>query len=255
MVEPRELDGDDGEELSLEALSNAYAELIGRGALCPDAGGRAAETSDCVEEPSAAANESDASDWVERRATSEGNADEPLDGEVSPRAILEAMLFVGHPNNEPLTSREVASLMRGVTAEEVDALVQELNASYAAEGCPYRVRSVGAGYLLLVEPEFAPLRDKYFGRVREARLSQAAVDVLAVVAYNQPLTRERVDELRGRPSGAVLAQLVRRQLLRIERSEQRPRVSRYRTTDRFLDLFGLDSLRDLPKSEELAEPT
>jgi len=73
---------------------------------------------------------------------------------------------------------------------------------------------------------------------------------LALVAYHEPLTRDEVGRLRNTPSGAVLSQLVRRQLLRQERSEAAPRVVRYRTTQRFLDLFGLESLADLPQSQD-----
>jgi segregation and condensation protein B len=176
--------------------------------------------------------------------------DEPVACDVSPRSILEAMLFVGDPENEPLTSKQVASLMRGVRPQEVDELVAELNTIYDAEECPYFVKSVGAGYQLALRHQYAGLRDKFYGRVKEARLSQAAVDILAVVAYNQPLTRPQIDEIRGKPSGAVLNQLVRRQLLRIERTEERPRTTRYYTTDRFLDLFGLQDLGELPQSED-----
>ena len=68
--------------------------------------------------------------------------------EISPRTILEAMLFVGHPANEPLTAKQVASLMRGVLPREIDELVRELNDAYAAEGTPYRIESDGAGYRL-----------------------------------------------------------------------------------------------------------
>ena len=157
---------------------------------------------------------------------------------VTPRSILEALLFVGTPQNEPLTSAHVSGLMRGVRPQEIDALVVELNEQYDAEGCPYRIRSVGSGYQLAPREEYASLRDKFYGRVKEARLSPAAVEVLAVVAYRQPLTRDEIDALRGRPSGGVLAQLVRRQLLRIERPEDRPRQPKYLTTDRFLALFG-----------------
>jgi segregation and condensation protein B len=100
-------------------------------------------------------------------------------------------------------------------------------------------------------PEFAPLHDKLLGRVREAKLSQAAIDILAVVAYQQPVTRAEIDKLRGKPAGAMLGQLVRRDLLRIERPDTKPREPKYYTTDRFLALFGLNTLDDLPRSQEL----
>jgi segregation and condensation protein B len=160
------------------------------------------------------------------------------------------MLFVGHPTNEPLIGENVASLMRGVTTIEIDELTQELNESYLAEGAPYTVESSGAGYRLVLRPEHGAVRDKFYGRVKEAKLSRANIDVLAIVAYNQPLSRPEVDKLRGRPSGTVLSQLVRRELLRIDRPIDNQRTVIYTTTDRFLDLFGLDSLDDLPRTSD-----
>jgi len=236
--------------LPLDELTQAYADLIARGddpyAPLPD--------SDIL--PFASATEED-EDQDEEPVEDELEAGEPpaaadVDAacEVSPRTILEAMLFVGHPENQPLTSEKVASLMRGVRAQEIDELVVELNRSYDEEGCPYRVESAGAGYQLVLRDEFHSLRDVFYGRVKAAKLSQAAVDVLAIVAYKQPLTREEVDALRGRPSGSLLAQLVRRQLLRVERPHDKPRTPRFCTTDRFLQLFGLESLRDLPSTPE-----
>ncbi len=95
---------------------------------------------------------------------------------------------------------------------------------------------------------FASVRNRFYGKVREARLSQAAVDTLAIVAYRQPLTSDQVSQLRGTPSGHLLTQLVRRRLLAVERVEGTRQVL-YRTSDRFLELFGLESLEDLPDSE------
>ncbi len=221
------------EPMSLEQFSGALADLFGIGA--PEAAGAAeTEEASATGEPAVAA-EDDEQDAVE----------------VSPRSILEAMLFVGRPDNAPLTSRQVASLMRGVEPDEVDQLVEQLNAEYAAHGAPYEIVSVGAGYRLVLRESFYPIRDKLYGRVRQAKLSQAAVEVLAIVAYNQPITAEELNKLRGTASGAILSQLVRRQLLRLERPEQKPRTPRYYTTERFLELFGLASLQDLPRSQEL----
>jgi segregation and condensation protein B len=171
-------------------------------------------------------------------------------GEVSPRGILEAMLFVGSPDNQPLTGEEVARLIRGVEPDEVDRLVTEMNAQYAELGCPYEIASEGLGYRLVLKPAFHVVRDKFYGRLRETRLSQAAVEVLAVVAYHEPLTVQQVNELRGSASGAVLSQLVRRQLLRLDRGDK-TQPPRYSTTRRFLDLFGLESLGDLPRSQDV----
>ena len=87
-------------------------------------------------------------------------------------------------------------------------------------------------------------------KARQVRLSQAAIEVLSIVAYNQPISPEEIHRLRGVPSGSLLTQLVRRQLLLLERSTENKLVQ-YRTTERFLELFGLSSLADLPRSKEL----
>ena len=171
--------------------------------------------------------------------------------EVTPRSILEAILFVGHPTNEPLTSERIAALMRGVQPEEIDALVSELNSEYAASGAPYGIVSVEAGYRLALHPQHAGLRDAFYGRIREARLSQSAIDVLAIVAYQQPVAADEIDRLRGKPSAALLSQLIRRDLLSIERPPDRKSRPQYRTTGRFLDLFDLDAIADLPRSQDI----
>ena len=174
--------------------------------------------------------------------------------EITPRSILEAMLFVGSPANEPLSSRQVAALMRGVRPAEIDALVGELNAEYARRNCPYSIIEQAGGYRLTLRAEYDRLRDKFYGRTRQARLSQAAIEVLAAVAYHEPVTAEEINKLRSTTSGHVLAQLVRRQLVRLERNEGNARRPVYWTTERFLELFGLSSLSDLPRSSELEQP-
>lgn len=170
--------------------------------------------------------------------------------EITPLSIFEAMLFVGSPANEPLTADRATELMRGVEASDVPELVEQLNRRYSSRGCPYLVVAEGAGYRLTLRREFWAVRDRFYGRIREARLSQAAIDVLAIVAYRQPMNADQITQTRGRPSGALLSQLVRRRLLRVERLAGPPRVARYFTTDRFLDLFGLESLDDLPRSDD-----
>ncbi len=173
---------------------------------------------------------------------------------VNPRTILEAMLFVGNRDNQPISPGRAAELMRDVSVDEIPPLVDELNRRYDAVVAPYRVVGEDNGYRLALGEEFRPLRNRFFGRIREARLSQAAIDVLALVAYGQPITGEKISHLRGKPSRHVLAHLVRRGLLRIERPEPNRRTPHYHTTDRFLRLFNLESLADLPRSEDASPP-
>jgi segregation and condensation protein B len=220
----------DDQGISLEELSASFAQLIGED-----------KTSRGTQAESEA--ESDDAEEVELSLD-----DACL---TTPKTILEAMLFVGHPRNEPLTNRMAASLIRGVSPTEVDELVKELNAEYAAAAAPYEIVSVAAGYQMALSPRFEALRERFYGRVRQARLSQSAIDILAVVAYNQPISTEGINRLRQKASSPILTQLVRRQLLEIERVDTKPRQTLYRTTHRFLKLFGLESLDDLPRSQEI----
>jgi segregation and condensation protein B len=173
--------------------------------------------------------------------------------EITPRSILEAMLFVGDPANRPLAPDQVAGLMRGVRPAEIEGLVGELNREYAANRCPYRIESEGAGYKLALCDEFAAVREKCYGRAKESRLSDPAIEVLALVAYRGPLTADEISKLRPGPCAAILSQLVRRQLLKIERVEEKKKkvVPRYHTTKRFLELVGVERLEDLPRNQDV----
>lgn len=177
--------------------------------------------------------------------------DEDASCVITPLTILEAMLFVGGSGGEPLTSRRVSSLMRGVRPAEIDDLVRDLNDRYDADGRPYHIENVGEGYRLTLREAYLPVRDKLHGRNRQVRLSPAAIEVLSLIAYNGPRTADELARLRGRPSGAVLSQLVRRQLLRIERDADDRRVTRYATTPRFLAALGIEKLDDLPRSQDV----
>jgi segregation and condensation protein B len=171
--------------------------------------------------------------------------------EISPRSVAEAMLFVGRPDNGPQSSRELAAAMRGVSPNEIDAVVTELNSIYEADGAPYRIDQTSGGYRMVLRDEFERVRDKFYGRVKEARLSPTVMEVLSVLAYHQPATAEQLNELRGATSGAALATLVRRRLIKLERPNDAAGSPQYSTTDRFLKLFGLESLEALPRAEEL----
>ena len=224
------------QDVSLDELAAAFAQAMGGESLAEEA----------VETPLQTPHEAE-----EQEAEPSAETDEDDSCPIEPRSILEAMLFVGNWENEPLTATRAAELMRGVDADEILSLVKQLNDRYGANGCPYHIVPDGTGYRLSLIEEFYGLRDLFYGRVRQTRLSQAAIDVLAVVAYRQPLTAEQVSQMRDKPSGHVLSQLVRRGLLRIERMKTKRRTAQYYTTDRFLKLFNLQSLDDFPRSEEL----
>jgi segregation and condensation protein B len=214
--------------LSLNRLREAFASMLGQ----PDA--RKSESKPNEKQPAAA------------RAASLQSS---VPCEVNPRSIAEAMLFVGRPDNGAWSSRELAAVMRGVSPSEIDDAVGSLNTQYDVDGAPYFIEQSSGGYRLILRPQFERMRDKFYGRVKEARLSPAAIEVLSVVAYYQPATVDELNELRGSPCGSALSTLVRRKLIHVERPGDGEPL--YSTTDSFLKLFGLESLAELPRSEEL----
>lgn len=172
------------------------------------------------------------------------------DVRLNPRQILEACLFVG---GSPLASGKLANVLRGdYDSEFVDREIDELNRLYAAENRPYEIRLGEGGYRLSLRDEFQRIRYKVYGLgPKEVRLSQESLEVLAIVAYYQPIKQAAVEEM-GKPNcGAVLRQLVRRELLAVERDPEQPRDVFYKTTPRFLSLFGIRNLSELPRHEQV----
>jgi segregation and condensation protein B len=162
--------------------------------------------------------------------------------------IVEALLFVGGP---PLTAVRAGEAVRGLTAEQLRQIIEGLNRSYREQGRPYRIVPHDQGYVFVLLPRYRGVLDRLYGSVREARLSPAALDVLALVAYRQPVTRQEVESLRGSDSGGPLRHLVRLGLVAVQRGESGQREVVYSTTSRFLELFGLASLDDLPRTLDL----
>ena len=181
---------------------------------------------------------------------------------VCPETILEAILFVGLPDGEPVTSRKVASLMRGVRPQEIDELATSLGQRYRANNCPYEVVAKDAGWVMRLRPEFARFGNVVEARSRTVRLDAEALDVLALVAWNQPVKRDRIVELGCDARPTVWRQLVRRGLLEIVHDEaahdghdshaghDTPAEPSYRTTRKFLEVFRLESIDDLPEPTE-----
>jgi segregation and condensation protein B len=166
--------------------------------------------------------------------------------------IIEAMLFVGNRESQAFASEQIAEKLRNVSSEEVDQAVAHLNKHYQERNCPYTIISERGGYRMILRSEFEPVRANFYGKIRETRLSQQAIDTLAVVAYRQPITAEEIQNIRQQPCAAVLNQLVRRNLLRISREVKgKKNIVRYHITSRFLELCQIQSREDIPKIDEL----
>ena len=172
------------------------------------------------------------------------------DARVSPLSILEALLFVGLPGGEPISSQVAAGLMRGVEPHEVDDLAAELERLYREENRPYEVASRGGGWVMRLRPEFSSFGAVLEQRSRMVRLDAESLDALAVVAWHQPVPRDKLIEFGCDARPATLRTLVRRGLLALEKSDDPDAVPSYVTTQKFLDVFKLDRIEDLPPPNE-----
>ncbi len=165
------------------------------------------------------------------------------------RRVVEA-LILGSP--EPIPAARIAEVIRAKPAL-VRTLVEELNAAYVKEGRAFEIAEVAGGFQLRTLAAYAPYLQQ-IQKTRPLRLSQAALETLSIVAYRQPVTRAEVEHVRGVDVGAVLRGLLERKLVRIAGHRDVPgRPLLYGTTRRFLEVFGLASLEDLPTLRDIEE--
>jgi segregation and condensation protein B len=164
------------------------------------------------------------------------------------RAALEALLF---SSDQPLTLALLGESLDVATGEIADAL-RALEAAYAARGAGVQLREIAGGWMLVTAPEHAEWVGRLLRGRKKMRLSRAALETLAIIAYKQPVTKSEVEAIRGVDSSAVLATLLERNLVTIRgRSKVVGRPLLYGSTPEFLDYFGLRDLSELPRPEEL----
>ena len=170
-------------------------------------------------------------------------------GEVTPESIVEALLF---STDQALSAGKIAQLLGVGDARDVNRHVESLNARYDAGGSSFRIEMIARGFRMLTLPVYHPWLGKLHKTRAESRLSAAALETLAVVAYKQPALRADVEAVRGVAVGDMLVRLREMNLVRIVgRAEEVGRPLLYGTTGAFLELFGLRDLRDLPNDREL----
>ena len=162
------------------------------------------------------------------------------------RPLIEALLFAA---GDPLPAKKMVEFLDGATLEEVRATLAELSTEYLTRGV--RVIEVAGGWQMRTAPEHQRYVRKLF-RERPQRLTRAATETIAIVAYKQPVTRQEIEAVRGVDTGGVLESLVERRLARVVGRKDVPgRPLVYATTQEFLELFGLRSIRELPTLPEL----
>lgn len=168
---------------------------------------------------------------------------------MSPARIVEALLFA---SDAPLTAADMARADESLDEDQVEAAIQELRADYDRDGRAFQIYEIAAGYQILTRPEYAPYLERFATVPQSGRLSAAALEALAIIAYRQPIGRAEVEEIRGVASSGVLRTLQDRGLIDVAgRGEGLGRPLLYGTTSRFLEHFGFRSLADLPRPDEL----
>ena len=166
-------------------------------------------------------------------------------------STIEALILA---SPEPLPARKVAEMLENVTPSKVAQAVAELNNRYMEMGCSFRIREVAGGFQMYIVPEFTGFVKEMFARRRKMRLTRAALETLAIVAYRQPVTRVDVEQIRGVASDGVIHNLLEKSMITVRgRAETVGKPLQYGTTDEFLKFFGLASLTDLPKMSEIEE--
>jgi segregation and condensation protein B len=184
-------------------------------------------------------------------AVSSAPADAPT--EILPHRVVEAILF---SSDSPLPPQKIAQVLGVGNARDVRKHIETLNEEYAAAGMAFRVEEIAGGFQMLTLPAYNAWLTKLLRARQEAKLSQAALETLAIVAYKQPCTRADVEAIRGVAAGDLLQRLREINLVKIVgRAEDLGRPLLYGTTKRFLEVFGLPSLDDLPQVEALSAGT
>jgi len=157
--------------------------------------------------------------------------------------------------DRPITAGKIADAVGAESPKPVKHAIQALNAFYDAHELSFRIEPVADGYQILTRPEHRDAVAALHRTRADNRLSAAALETLAIIAYKQPIMRAEIETIRGVASGEVVRSLMDKHLIKIVgRAEELGRPMLYGTTKTFLRVFGLSSLKDLPKAEELNAP-
>ncbi len=173
-------------------------------------------------------------------------------------SIIEALIF---SSDDSIPASDIVKAIKGIDGEEiqistsdVEAAIEELNKKYDEQNLSFRIIKISGGYLFATRPEYAKYVGYLSSEKSKRRLSQAALETLAIIAYKQPLTKPELETIRGVNSDYILNMLLEKNLIAITgRAETIGRPLLYGTTNEFLKYFGLDKLSDLPKPREIEE--
>ena len=187
----------------------------------------------------------------QRGASVEATAFDPLARDAK-LARLEAVLLLA---DEPLPARRLVDVAGLEDAAEARQLIDRLRDLYDADGTAFQIEELAGGYQLLSRPRYHPWLARLKRTGYELRLTPASLETLAVIAYKQPIMRAEVEKIRGVMCAEIIRMLMEKGLVRVAgRHDSLGRPQLYGTTKKFLQTFGLNTLRDLPEVEALKNP-
>lgn len=175
----------------------------------------------------------------------------PAGFEPTVESVAEAVLFA---SDEPLSAARLADIV-GSGVKQVRTYVKNLNEKYRANGSAFRIEQIAGGYQMLTLGPYNHWLRKLLRARDDSKLSRPALETLAIIAYKQPIMRADIEAIRGVAAGEMIRNLMYKGLVKIiGRAEVLGRPMLYGTTRKFLETFGLNSIKDLPKIEELKRP-
>jgi segregation and condensation protein B len=173
------------------------------------------------------------------------------ENELTVESVIEAVLFT---SDEPLSAERLANIVE-TGVRQVRQHIQTLNDKYQASNNAFRIEQIAGGYQMLTLSPYKGWLEKLSCSRSDSKLSPAALETLAIIAYKQPVMRADIEAIRGVAAGELIRGLMYKGLVKIVgRAEVLGRPMLYGTTKKFLEIFGLNSLKDLPKVEELKKP-
>ncbi len=165
------------------------------------------------------------------------------------KAVVEALLFI---SDRPLLIEQIKKVLDHLDAGQIRIIIEELKADYESNNRGMRVYEVAGGFQMIASPDLGIFLKKLYKGTNTDKLSKPALETLAIVAYKQPITKLEIESLRNVDADAMMRGLLEKDLLRIlgrKDTPGRPRV--YGTTRKFLECFGLKSLEELPKIDNI----
>ena len=172
-----------------------------------------------------------------------------MDDRSSLANIIECLIFV---SKNPLTIQEISSFLKDAEKEEINDALAELQERWEEMGRSFILSSVAGGYQFRTRPEYSQYIVEFNKEIKKFRLSKASLEVLAIVAYKQPVTKIEVEKIRGVDCSSSVSVLLERRFIEIAGRKEVPgKPFLYRTTDLFLETFGLKNIKDLPTVKEI----